>query len=184
LTGVHSSVADDAEREEQDVRRFWDAYAKAVGVRGGTPVVMRFGDSDELAEEFASLVMAGTKRAHASLPRDFGARGRRFPRRGDLSVVLDGARAPRCVIRCVDVDVKRMAEVDERFAWDSGGGDRSLRWWVSAHLRYFRRQAAREGFSVGADTELVLERFEVVWPLELADSPAGPEWKGSTLTES
>ena len=145
---------------------------------------MRFGDSDELADEFAALVMAGTKRAHASLARDFNAKGRRLPKRGDLSVVLDGAREPRCVIRCVDVEVKTMADVDERFAWDAGGGDRSLQWWMSAHTRYFRRQAAREGFAVGADMKLVLERFEVVWPPEAADAHSrDPRRKGSSGPE-
>jgi len=152
------------------VRRFWDAYAKAAGVKRKTPPVVRFGDNDELADEHALLVIAGTKRAHASLPREFSSRGRRLPRIGDLSVLVDGTRTPRCVIRCVNVEVKPMHEVDERFAWDAGGGDRSLQWWMSAHTRYFRRQGAREGFSVDANTDVVLERFQVVWPPEHADT--------------
>lgn len=151
------------------MRRFWEAYADAAGVKRRTPSVVRFGDSDELADEHAMLVIAGTKRAHASLPCDFSARGRKLPRQGDLSVLLDGARKPRCVIRYISVEVKPLRNVDERFAWDAGGGDRSLQWWMAAHTRYFRRQGAREGFSVDADTDVVLERFQVVWPPEHAD---------------
>ena len=104
------------------MRRFWDAYANAAGVKRRTPSVVRFGDSNELADEHAMLVIAGTKRAHASLPCDFSARGRKLPRQGDLSGLLNGARKPRCVIRYVSVEVKPLRDVDERFAWDAGGG--------------------------------------------------------------
>jgi uncharacterized protein YhfF len=70
----------------------------------------------------------------------------------------------------VQVEVKPMRDADEQFAWDAGGGDRTLQWWINAHTRYFRRRGVREGFLVGPETELVFERFEVVWPPELADA--------------
>lgn len=162
-------MRDDANAKSQ-IRQFWQQYAESVGVKRKVPSVMRLGDSDELADELAMQVLAGTKRAHANLPRDFTAQGRAFPKRGDLNVVTDGSGAPRCVVRCVQVEVKPMRDADEQFAWDSGGGDRTLQWWINAHMRYFRRRGVREGFLVGPETELVFERFEVVWPNELADA--------------
>jgi uncharacterized protein YhfF len=156
---------------DNDVRaqQFWNAYATAAQVNGTEFTICGFGDSAELADALASLVIAGTKRATASLARDYTGPGQPLPKSGDFSIVIDGHRRPRCIIRIVNVDIKAMRDVDARFAWDEGEGDRSLAWWMSAHTRYFARQGAREGFAVDGDTEVVLERFEVVWPPELAD---------------
>ncbi len=154
------------------VRRFWNAYATAAALKRVKFTVFRLGDSDELADELLALVLAGIKRARTSLPREFTAKGWSVPKPGDCSIILDGAGVPRCIIRTVHVETKPMSDVDEHFAWENGGGDRSLAWWMSAHTRYFKRQGAREGFAVDQDTEVVLERFQVVWPPEFADRHA------------
>lgn len=147
------------------VCEFWNTYARAARVSGASFRVYAFGDSPDLADELVTLVMSGAKRADARLSRSTST----IPHAGEFGVVLDGRSVPRCIVRTVQVDIKPLRDVDERFAWDDGGGDRSLEWWVSAHTRFFKRQGAREGFSVDADSELVLERFEVVWPPEIAD---------------
>jgi hypothetical protein len=54
---------------------------------------------------------------------------------------------------------------------------RELAWWLDAHRRYFARQAAREGFELDDDTLTVFERFEVVWPLDVAlRTPLPSKW--------
>ena len=65
--------------------------------------------------------------------------------------------------------------VDERFAWDEGGGERTREWWLSAHRRFFGRRAAAQGFRMHDEIETIFERFEIVWPPEIADvsRPAG-----------
>ena len=153
------------------VETFVSVFAKAANVSPSDVAVVRFGDSADLADELAGMILAGKKRAVTYLARDFVEHGRTPPRPGDLEVVLDGDRRPRCIIRVVQVDIKPLGAVDEKFAWDDGGGDRSLSWWRSAHTRYFKRQAAREGFSLDKTTEVVLERFDVVWPPEVANAP-------------
>ncbi len=147
------------------VSEFWNAYARAARASGATFRVYAFGDSPELADELVAAVIAGTKRADARLSR----KGTTAPNIGEFGVVVDGSNAPRCIVRTLQVEIKALRDVDERFAWDEGGGDRSLEWWVAAHMRFFKRQASRDGFVVDADTEVVLERFEVVWPPEIAD---------------
>jgi uncharacterized protein YhfF len=67
------------------------------------------------------------------------------------------------------VTVKPLIEVDAAFAWDEGEGDRTLTDWLAAHRRFFKRQAAREGFEFHDGLETVFERFRVVWPPEYAD---------------
>jgi uncharacterized protein YhfF len=50
-----------------------------------------------------------------------------------------------------------------------GGGDRTRDWWLDAHRRYFTRQASREGFELNDEILTLFERFEVEWPLDIAD---------------
>lgn len=152
------------------VQQFWDAYATVSGPSEATFGVWTFGDNRELANELAALVLAGTKRGTTDLLDTFNASGESLPEPGDLSILVDGDGVPCCIVRTVGVEIKPMGDVDSRFAWEEGEGDRSLDWWLSAHTRYFRRQGTREGFSVDDRTEVVLVRFEVVWPPQFADS--------------
>jgi uncharacterized protein YhfF len=147
------------------VQSFWDAYATSARSSVKEFVVVRFGDCIHLADELATQVVAGKKRATTSLLRDFTELGRRIPEPGDFIVVIDGKNTPRCIVCILQVEIKALGEVDETFAWDEGGGDRSLQWWRSAHARYFKRRGVREGFAVNDHTQVILARFEVVWPL-------------------
>lgn len=153
------------------VERFWNNYRANAQLGVKAYGIVKFGDSADLADELATQVLSGKKRANASLLRNFTEQGIHVPEPGAFNVVIDGKNLPRCIIHIRQVDVKPLSDVDEGFAWDEGGGDRSLEWWHSAHARYFRRQGAHAGFAVDDGTELVLERFEVVWPPEVADHP-------------
>ena len=82
-------------------------------------------------------------------------------------MMLDGEGCPRFIWRTTEVTIKPLSEVDEAFAWDEGEGDRTRDWWLNAHRRYFARQASRQGFEL--NDEILFERFEVVWPLDIAD---------------
>ncbi len=48
-------------------------------------------------------------------------------------------------------------------------------WWLSAHRRFFGRRAAAQGFQIHDEIETVFERFEIVWPPEIADVSQSPE---------
>jgi uncharacterized protein YhfF len=115
-------------------------------------------------------VVAGTKRAAASLMRDYADGRLPLPAVGDFVVVVDGAGAPRCIWRTTEIEIKPLDTVDARFAWDEGEGDRTIDWWLAAHRRYFARKAARDGFEMHDAIEAVFERFTVVWPPAIADS--------------
>ena len=119
------------------------------------------GDDPRLATELALLVRDGPKRATTSLLVEYDGEDEPLPRPGQHSIVLDGNRAAVCVIRTTAVEVCAFGEVDERFAWEEGEGDRSLAYWRRVHIEAF----SRDGFMVDEETAVVLERFEVVWPL-------------------
>jgi uncharacterized protein YhfF len=161
-----------------DTDAFWQAFRQYAGLDHDHYVVGSFGHSPEMATELADLVVAGIKRATASLARDYGEDREPTPKPGDFVLMLDGEGRPRFIWRTTEVTIKPLSQVDEAFAWDEGEGDRTRNWWLAAHRRYFGRQAARDEFEFDDEILTVFERFEVVWPLDVADMIIGPKSDG------
>ena len=147
----------------ETVAEFWTAFTAATGTEGEPLDVFSFGDSAEMADELAGLVLEGTKRATAGAVADYEDAGM-MPRVGDLSVVHLGDGTPVAVIRTTDIRVGPLTSVTDDFAWDEGEGERTRDWWIDAHRSYFRRTFAASGRVYDDDLEVVFERFEVAWP--------------------
>ena len=111
-----------------------------------------FGDSPALADELVELVLRGLKTATCSTEDapDISKPGERW-------IVLDGKGDPKCVIETTEICLRRYSEIDGKFAFDEGEGDRSLGYWREAHRAYFTRLGA---FS--EDMMLMCERFRLV----------------------
>lgn len=116
-----------------------------------------FGDNPKLADELLALVLAGKKTATCGALWQYEADGTPMPKPGELSVVLDGSKTPRCVIETTEIEIKPFDKVDAQFAHDEGEGDQSYAYWRKAHEAYFRRQGP---FS--PDMLVVYERFRLI----------------------
>jgi uncharacterized protein YhfF len=81
-----------------------------------------------MATELADLVVAGIKRATASLARDYGEGREPTPAPGDFVMMLDGEGRPRFIWRTIVVTMKPLSQVDEAFAWDEGEGHHTRKW--------------------------------------------------------
>lgn len=146
------------------IEAFWTTYRAASGIGHDRYDVVAMGDTPALADELAALIVSGSKRATASLDRDYGEGRPPRPAPGDHVVVIDSAGRPRCIWQTTEVTVKPLIAVDEAFAWDEGEGDRSRATWLASHRAYFGRQAARESFALTDAEPTVFERFRLVWP--------------------
>ena len=143
----------------------WDAYRASQPERQLPAVpedASQFGDTPELADELGALVVQGIKTATTSVIW-FYADGEPQPHVGGFSVVLDGRGNPLCVTETTDVETKRFSEVDERFAYDEGEGDRSLTYWRQEHVRFFGRTLPAVGKAFSEDMLVICERFKVVY---------------------
>src|SRR5271166_3575272 len=96
-----------------------------------------FGDSPELADELAELVLAGKKRATC-----WAASEGPQTEIGKRMVMLDGSGVPRAVVETVELTQRRFGEVDDAFGFDEGEDDHTLASWRRAHRNYFGRQGA------------------------------------------
>ncbi len=143
----------------------WSAYYASLPERQLPAVpenVFAFGDSPEMANELGALVARGIKTATTSALWAY-AEGEPIPQIGSFSVVLDGHEQPLCVSETIEVETKRFSEVDERFAYDEGEGDRSLVYWRDEHVRFFNRTLPAIGKTFSNDIPVICERFGVVY---------------------
>ena len=149
----------------------WRDYVAAhpAHTSAESPTIEAFGDSASVADTLLHLVMHGPKRATASLVIEYTEEGDALPRIGGHWVVCDGSGHPRIIVRTTELRISDFASVDAAFAWDEGEGDRSLEEWRAGHSKYWERTRAARGELFDRTSEIVLERFRVVWPPEFAD---------------
>lgn len=157
--------------DETKVERFWQTYLASRPDAATAParyVAEQFGDSPQLADELARLIVQGVKTATCSALWEWQAEGSPLPEVGLMTIVLDGRDEPLCIIETTEVTVRPFNEVDAQFAYEEGEDDRSLEAWREAHWRYFSRVLPKIGKAPTPDMPLVCERFRVVYPTKVA----------------
>ena len=152
----------------------WNDFLGATGTASRTdpmslPGAWAFGLGEAMETELAELVVAGVKRATATSVESFRYSGERSPRPGDHSIIYDGERRARCIIRTEAVHSAPLSSVTDEFARREGEGDKSRDGWLEGHRRFFRSEHERLGIPFSDDIPVVFERFVVVWPAHLAD---------------
>lgn len=150
------------------IAQFWQAYLDTLPPdapqRQARYVAEAFGDSPALADELGALIRQGRKTATCSALWEWEAEGASIPQPGLITIVLDGAGQPLCIIETMEVTVRAYQEVDAAFAAAEGEGDRSLAYWREAHWRYFSRVLPRIGRVAAEDMPLVCESFRLRYP--------------------
>jgi uncharacterized protein YhfF len=147
------------------VRAFWQAFRQAhPEIEAETPFeAWFFGDSRELADKLAELVVMGKKTATASLLWEYEAEGEALPQVGGYSVVIRFDGEPQCVIQTSEVRILPYDEVGADFAADEGEGDLSLGYWREAHWQFFSRVCAKIGRQPQVKMPVVCERFRLIY---------------------
>jgi uncharacterized protein YhfF len=150
------------------VIRYWQAFrdevrAERPDLPEEPPDAWQFGDSAELADSLADLVLSGTKTATAGLLWEYEAEGVATPVPGKLEIVLNSRDEPVCVIEYTAAEIVPFDAVTAEFAALEGEGDRTLEWWRHAHWRYFSRRCEVFGKTPAMDMPVVCEQFRVVW---------------------
>ena len=131
------------------------------------PPAFTFGDSPSLANELATLVQTGRKRATTSLPVEFTSEGQPLPASGEVGIVTWADGTPAAIIELVEVRHVPFQDVDAAFAAAEGEGDGTLAWWRAAHRKYFDRVCVRLGGTFDETSLVVCQRFRLVWKAEL-----------------
>ncbi|OOE40233.1 RNA-binding protein [Salinivibrio kushneri] len=118
------------------------------------------------ANECARLIDQGIKRASCSLKACYEIENEPYPQVGRLTVVLNWAQQPVCIIKVTEVSECPFDQVTAEFAAAEGEGDKSYAWWRQAHLAFFEQEGQALGVPFTTQSPLVLERFKKVYPLD------------------
>ena len=142
-----------------------DAAGAAVAA-AATYACWQFGHGVEQGDRLLAYVFSGSERATTGALWAYEHEGVDLPQAGDFSVVTDGSGVARCIVRTTSVSVLPFDQVDERFAYIEGEGDRSLAYRRKVHWDYFVEELSAIGCAAVPDMPVVCERFAVVFPLE------------------
>ncbi|MEM6555923.1 MAG: ASCH domain-containing protein [Pseudomonadota bacterium] len=122
----------------------------------------QFGDSPELADRLAALVVAGVKTGTCSAAvhgpdTEVGAR----------QICLNSAGTPVCEIETVSMQNLPFNDVTPEMAALEGEGDLSYRFWRDAHIEFYKREGTWQ-----PDMDVIFEIFRVTRILDVAFAAA------------
>jgi uncharacterized protein YhfF len=153
--------------EEDRIEAYWSSFLETLPadspIHDERYVAEAWGDSPRLADELGALIVDGTKTATCSALWEYDAEGSALPEVGSKTIVLGGNNTPLCIVETTEVAVRPYDEVDARFAYEEGEGDRTLEYWRDAHWRFFSRTLPSIGRAPTIDMPLVCERFRVIY---------------------
>lgn len=125
------------------------------------PPAFAFGDSPEMSDRLAKLVLDGEKSATSAWLASYEAEGIDIPEVGDLSIMCDGADRPLALLRTADVRKIPFADVGPEIARAEGEG--TLDEWKAEHRDFFARECAALGIEFDPEGDVVVEFVEVLY---------------------
>lgn len=152
--------------KSDSIQNFWQEFcAENSEINPEEPyAIWFFHHNREASKKLAQLVLAGKKKATASLMEDESDVGEGGIV-GGYSIVTDFDGNPQCVIQTIEVRQLPFSEVDEQFAFDEGEGDRTLEYWRAAHRKFFTECCHRE-LNIEFDESMLIccKRFKLLFP--------------------
>jgi len=120
-----------------------------------------------LRDQLVRLILDGKKTATTGLLIEYELGLEAFPELDARSVLVDSNDQPVALLRCIGVEVVRLADVPVQHVLDEGEGHKSLAAWRADHESFWRSaelqaELGDQGFEIDDDTRVVLERFVVV----------------------
>lgn len=129
--------------------------------------VAEFGFPGQLRERLVAAILSGEKVTTTGLLEEYRREGAEPGRVGERELVVDSAGQGVAVIELLEVDVRRIGQVDLRFAIDEGEGFTTVDEWRDAHEAFFTSPEMTAALgeppvAIDDDTLVVCSRFRVV----------------------
>lgn len=124
------------------------------------PPAFSFGNTPELADRLAKLVLDGEKTATSGWRASYEAEGIDLPERGDLAIMCDGRGEPLALLRNSEVRVIGFQEADSEISDAEGEGP--FESWKAAHEDFFAQECQDLGIDYDPDGDIVVEFFDVL----------------------
>jgi uncharacterized protein YhfF len=149
------------------IESFWNDFL-AVSIRAPVPEFYEawsFGNTPDMKDSLADLVLNGRKRATTSLVWGYEkSPGEKLPTVGGHSIILNSAGEPICIIETMKVEKRKFSQIDDEYAFIEGEGDRSLKYWREGHWRFFSKECELLERVPSEDMPVICEIFRMVYP--------------------
>ncbi|MCE7791840.1 ASCH domain-containing protein [Salipaludibacillus sp. CUR1] len=144
------------------ISQMWEDFKKVNPDAPENYEAWAFGDSKEMADELAELVLEGRKTATASNYSLYGDE-EPLPFVGLHNIILDGDGKAVAVAETTSVEIVPFDEVTEEHAYLEGEGDRTLKYWRDVHEDFFKKEFKEVDQEFHSKIPVVCEKFKVVY---------------------
>lgn len=145
-------------------KELWNEYIrKNKEDANKTYLAWSFGNSEEMANSLAQLVVSGEKTATASLFYLYEVENEELPKVGRYNIILDGNENAKCIIKTSKVYVTPFNEVTKEHAFKEGEGDKSLNYWRNGHAKFFGKDLESIDKNFDENMMVVCEEFNVIY---------------------
>ncbi|WP_085994190.1 ASCH domain-containing protein [Oceanobacillus senegalensis] len=148
---------------KDSVVQMWESYQKINPDAPENYEAWAFGDSQEMADELAKLVIEGKKTATASNYTLYELENEPLPYVGLHNIILDGDGEAVAILVTTSVEVVSFAEVTKEHAYLEGEGDRTLEYWREVHETFFKKEFENINQDFTYNMPVVCERFKLVY---------------------
>jgi uncharacterized protein YhfF len=129
--------------------------------------LVEFAFPGPLRDQLVAAILSGAKTSTSALVLGYERDNEPLPQVGQHSAVVDSAGRRVAVIETTEVRVVRLADVDLQHALDEGEGFTSVAEWRAEHEKFWHTAEVREelgdpAFTVGNDTQVLAQRFQLV----------------------
>lgn len=155
------------EQEDFSVKKMWIDYLTSIGENIANTnkryTSWHFCDNKESANNLAKLVISGSKSGTSSLYDIYKIENEELPKDDEYSVITDWNGIAQCVIRTKKVMILPFKDVTAESAKSEGEGDKSLSYWKSTHMEYFKKELMDYELEFDQNMLIVFEEFEVIY---------------------
>lgn len=151
--------------ENNSVVHLWEEYRKINENAPKDYQVWAFGNSKEVANELAKLVLEGRKTATSSNYTLYELEEEPLPFVGLHNIILNGEDQAVAIVETTSVEVIPFDEVTVEHAYLEGEGDRSLRYWREVHETFFKKEFENINKEFHYKIPVVCERFRLLWTI-------------------
>ncbi|WP_223701732.1 ASCH domain-containing protein [Sutcliffiella deserti] len=143
--------------------QMWEEYRKINPNAPRHYEAWAFGDSKDMANELANLVLEGTKTATASNYTLYELENEALPLVGLHNIILDGDGKAVAIAETTSVEVVPFDEVTAEHAYLEGEGDRTLGYWRDVHETFFKKELKNINQEFNYKIPVVCERFKLIY---------------------
>lgn len=148
---------------QDSINQIWVEYRKANPNAPKEYIAWAFGNSKEIADELAKLVLEGKKTATASNYTLYELENEELPFPGLINIILDGDGKAVAIAETTSVEVVPFDEVTEEHAYLEGEGDGSLSYWREVHEAIFKKEFENVNRVFDYKIPVVCERFKLLY---------------------